>query len=73
MGKNEYYFSDVEERAKKHVELIKNGKVRNHKLGNTSRRHTGEIEEKECTVYCDFLRTKTYDFINNLRGCDNND
>ena len=31
MGKNEYYFSDVEERAKKNVDLIMNGKVRNHK------------------------------------------
>lgn len=73
MGRSEYYFSNVEERAESNMELIKSGKVRDHKLGNSASRHTGEIEEKECSLYCDFLRTKNCDFVFALRGNENNE
>lgn len=38
--------------------LIKNGKIRNHKLDNSSRIHTGEVEKEEYQNYRDFLRGK---------------
>ena len=68
---NVYYFSNVEERAKSNMELVKSGKVRDHKFRDHASRHTGEIEEKECSLYCDLFRTKNCDFIFALRGSDN--
>ncbi len=73
MSRSEYYSENVMERAKRNMALIRSGKVRNHKLGNSASIHTGEIEEKECSLYCDFLRTKNCDFIFGLRGSDNNE
>lgn len=56
--------------ARKGVLLISNGKVRNHKLGNSSRIHTGEVEKKEYQNYRDFLPSKNCCMIYELTGSD---
>lgn len=48
--------------------LIKSGKIRNHKLGNSSRIHTGEVEKKEYQNYRDFLRGKNGCMVYELIG-----
>ena len=40
------------------IALVKSGKVRNHKLENSSRIHTGEVEKKEYQNYRDFFLVK---------------
>lgn len=50
--------------------LIESGKVRNHKLGNSSRIHTGEVEKKEYQNYRDFLPGKNCCMVYELTGSD---
>ncbi len=50
------------------ISLIKSGKVRNHKLGNSSRIHTGEVEKKEYQTYRDFLPSKNCCMVYDLTG-----
>lgn len=50
---------------------IKSGAVRNHKLKNSARIHTGEMEEVECDAFCNFLMSKNYFLVDELRGCEN--
>lgn len=38
--------------------LIDSGRIREHKLKETARIHTGEMEQKEQQEYRDFLRGK---------------
>lgn len=54
--------------AQEGLSLITSGKVRNHKLGNSSRIHTGEVEKKEYQTYRDFLPTKTCCMVYELTG-----
>ena len=56
--------------AKRGVFLITSGKVRNHKLGNSSRIHTGEVEKKEYQNYRDFLPGKNCCMVCELTGSD---
>lgn len=56
--------------AKIGIELIARGKVRDHKLSNTSQIHTGEMERKECQTYRDFLPSKNCCMIYELTGSD---
>lgn len=58
----------AEEIAKKGMLLVSSGKVRNHKLRNSSRIHTGEVEDKECRVYRDFLPSKNCCIVLELTG-----
>lgn len=53
--------------------LVKSGKIRNHKLGNSSRIHTGEVEKKEYQTYRDFLPSKNCCMVYELTGSDNYD
>ncbi|MDE5590099.1 MAG: hypothetical protein K2J60_13340 [Acetatifactor sp.] len=53
------------------IALVKSGKVRNHKLGNSSRIHTGEVEKKEYQTYRDFLPSKNCCMVYELIGSDN--
>lgn len=71
MAERSYYTKDIEERAQQSIEQIKAGIVRNHKLKNGAAVHTGEIEEKESGIFCDFLSSKNYAILAELRGCDN--
>lgn len=68
-----YYSTAINEMANKELERIIAGRVKNHKLGNDAKIHSGEQEEKECCIYRDFLPTKNCDFILNLRGSDSYD
>lgn len=70
VGKN-YYTKDIEEKVQKNMDMIKKGVVRNHKLKNGAAIHTGELEEKESGIFCDFLTTKNYAFLAELRGHEN--
>lgn len=48
--------------------LINGGKVRNHKLGNSARVHTGEIERAERQTYREFLPSKNCRIVCELTG-----
>lgn len=53
------------------IQLIKQGKVRNHKLSNSAPIHTGKIEHMECVAFKNFLETKNGCFVYNITGSDN--
>lgn len=72
MLSNNYYTPEIENIARCSIEMIKDGYIRNHKLGNSSAKHSGEIEEIECSVFADFLKTKNCYLVRSLRGSDNN-
>lgn len=57
--------------ARRGMSLISDGKVRNHKLGNSSRIHSGVVEKIEYQTYRDFLPSKNCCMIYELRGSDN--
>lgn len=52
------------------IKLIRDGKVRNHKLGNNSRIHSGEVEKKEYQTYRDFLPSRNCCMVYELLGSD---
>ena len=56
--------------AKNGMLLITSGNIRNHKLGNSARIHTGETEKRECQIYRDFLPSKNCCMIYDLTGSD---
>lgn len=56
--------------AKNGVALIKNGKIRNHKLGNSASIHTRELEKREYQIYRDFLPSKNCCMVYELTGSD---
>lgn len=60
----------AKEIAKNGMLLITSGNIRNHKLGNNARIHTGEIEKRECQIYRDFLPSKNCCMIYDLTGSD---
>ena len=62
--------SSGSEIAKNGVALISSGKVRNHKLGNSARIHTGEAEKREYHIYRDFLPGKNCAMVYELTGSD---
>ncbi len=53
------------------MSLLSDGRIRNHRLGNTSRIHSGEMEKKEYHIYRDFLPSKNGRMVYNLTGNDN--
>ena len=58
----------VEEIAKRGFRLVESGAVRNHKLGNDARVHTGELEEREGQIFRDFLQSKNCCIAYELTG-----
>ena len=54
--------------AREGMRLINCGKVRNHKLRNSSRVHTGEVEKMECDMFRDFLPSKNGCMVYGLTG-----
>lgn len=62
------YSKEVMNEVRKDMDLIKAGKIRNHQLGNGAVTHSGELEEKERVIFCDFLPTKNCDFVCSLIG-----
>ena len=56
--------------AREGMQLVINGNIRNHKLRNSSRIHTGEVEKKEYQNYRDFLPGKNCCMVYELIGSD---
>lgn len=52
--------------------LLSNGKVRNHKLGNSARKHSGTAETEEYHIFRNYLPTKNAYDVYHLTGSDNN-
>lgn len=52
----------------KMVQLIKEGKVRMHIMGNSSFDRYGDIEHKETVDYGDFIKTRFCNDLMNLTG-----
>ena len=71
MSEKNYYSKETEDFANESMRQIKSGAVRNHKLKNSARIHTGEMEEVECDTFCNFLMSKNYFLVDELRGCEN--
>lgn len=53
------------------LEFIREGKIRNHLLGNAAGEHSGETELIESQSFRDFLPTKNGCMVFDLVGCDN--
>lgn len=60
----------AKEIAKESMLLLYSGKVRDHKLRNSSRIHTGEAEKEEYHTFRNFLPTKNACIVYNLTGSD---
>lgn len=61
----------AKEIAQKGMELIYSKKVRNHKLANSARIHTGEVEQEQYRIFRDFLPTWNACMVYDLVGSDN--
>lgn len=71
MRREKFYPEEIEKVGKSSIQMIRSGAVRNHKLGNNARIHTGEIEENESVLFDDFLITRNCGLVLELRGQDN--
>lgn len=65
---NEYVTVEVHQRGERMMQMMKSGKIRNHKLGNTAVIHHGEWEERELGLYKCFLISKNFNHVMQLRG-----
>lgn len=52
----------------KSIIMIQSGKIRNHKLTNNARKHTGTIEEQELSSFRRFLPSKNGCMVRTLEG-----
>lgn len=66
MKKERFYPGEIEKIGEDGVQMIRSGAVRNHKLANNARTHSGELEENEALLFCDFLSTKNCEIIEEL-------
>ena len=66
-----FYPEKITKIGEQGIKMIKEGTIRNHKLGNSAPIHSGEIEDRESVLFSDFLTTRNCDIVNNLRGNDN--
>ena len=66
-----FYPEDIARIGEHSIQMVKSGVIRNHKLGNSAREHSGETEEKESSLFIDFLSTRNCDLMINLRGNNN--
>ena len=73
MNNQELRIETAKEIAEKGILLLSENKVRNHKLGNSARIHTGQDEKEEYYIYRDFFPTKIACMIYNLTGSENNE
>lgn len=65
---NEFVTESTRQVSGRMMEMLKEGKIRNHKLGNTSAIHHGALEEKELGEYIQFLSTRNFHVIMELVG-----
>lgn len=69
--KNEQYTPEIVAMCKNNMRMIREGKIRNHKLRNNASIHYGEKELEEFYAFRDFLQTKNFSFVFDLKGSDN--
>lgn len=62
--------NSAEDIAENGMRLISEGKVRNHKIKNSVRIHTGTEEKREYQIYRDFLPSKNCNMVYELTGSD---
>ena len=60
---------EATEIARNGMNLILEGKVRNHKLKGSAFIHTGTMERREANTFINFLSTKTSSFVYEIKGC----
>lgn len=65
---NEFVSEETRAVSGRMMQLIKEGKIRNHKLGNTSAIHHGALEERELGNFKGFLKTRNFYDIMQLCG-----
>ena len=61
----------VSEKSLSAIQRMRDGRIRNHKLGNSAREHTGEPELLEYQRFRDFLPSLNGCMVFNLIGNDN--
>lgn len=71
MEKVQNYTDMIEKIGENCIQMLKDGSVRNHKLGNSAREHNAEEEEKESLIFAEFLITSNCDLVVNLEGKEN--
>lgn len=71
MNSQELQVKTAKEIAKEGILLLKEKKVRNHKLRNSAQIHTGNAERKEYQAYRNFLPSKIACMIYDLTGSEN--
>lgn len=57
---NEYISEETRQVSERMMQMIGEGKLRNHKLSNTSAIHHGDLEERELGNYIRFLSTRNF-------------
>lgn len=65
---NEYVSEETRQISKRMIRMIKEEKIRNHKLGNTSAIHHGDLEERELGTYIRFAYTRNFYNVMQLSG-----
>ena len=60
---------EATEIARNGINLILEGKVRNHKLKDSASIHTGTMERREANTFINFLSTKTSSFVYDINEC----
>ena len=60
---------EATEIARNGMNLILEGKVRNHKLKDSASIHTETMERREANTFINFLSTKTSSFVYEIKGC----
>ena len=59
---------EATEIARNGMNLILEGKVRNHKLKDSASIHTETMERREANTFINFLSTKTSSFVYEIKG-----
>ena len=60
---------EATEIARNGMNLILEGKVRNHKLKDSASIHTVTMERREANTFINFLSAKTSSFVYEIKGC----
>lgn len=68
---NEFVTTETRNVSRRMMQMVMNGKIRNHKIGNTASVHHGEPEEQELENYLKFLLTRNCYDVLHLYGWDN--
>lgn len=67
-GRNSLYARTVQGSSQRAMEQLKQGKIRKHKLYNSALEHKGEFSEQELYLFLDYLPTKNFYDVLELRG-----